>query len=132
MSSTKRIQGKLFRGESSGDPVVPDPTRSAAPEIATLTIDIPKIAPPPKPILPPKAAPKQEDAEPGSDGRYTVPFRIRLLKRLGDKYVGAEKYRLDQDAKKEAHWKRWGPYLSDRQWVSVSRVRIYSPLISFQ
>lgn len=117
MSSTKRIQGKLFRGESNPDPVS-DPLRSSVPDAnAALTIDIPKIALPPKPMLPPKAPPKQEEAAPGSDGRYTVPYRVRLLKRLGEKYVGAEKYRLDQDAKKNAHWKRWGPYLSDRQWA---------------
>jgi hypothetical protein len=32
---------------------------------------------------------------------------------------GAEKRRLEQDARREANWKRWGPYLSERQWATV-------------
>lgn len=31
-----------------------------------------------------------------------------------------EETRLDEDARKERYWKRWGPYLSERQWVSTS------------
>ncbi|KIY50404.1 hypothetical protein FISHEDRAFT_39502 [Fistulina hepatica ATCC 64428] len=38
---------------------------------------------------------------------------------LGDDYRGAERYRLVQDGQRERHWKRWGPYLSDRQWATV-------------
>jgi hypothetical protein len=30
-----------------------------------------------------------------------------------------EKERLAADAKREANWKRWGPYLSERQWATV-------------
>src|ERR1700732_356036 len=30
-----------------------------------------------------------------------------------------EKARLAADAKHEANWKRWGPYLSERQWATV-------------
>jgi hypothetical protein len=33
--------------------------------------------------------------------------------------LGAEKTRLDQDARREKNWKRWGPYLSERQWGTV-------------
>lgn len=29
-----------------------------------------------------------------------------------------EEKRLDEDLKKENYWRRWGPYLSERQWVS--------------
>lgn len=32
-------------------------------------------------------------------------------------YKSQEEYRLDEDERKEKHWKRWGPYLSERQWV---------------
>src|SRR6201995_5097269 len=32
---------------------------------------------------------------------------------------GAERLRLEQDAKRQANWKRWGPYLSGRQWGTV-------------
>jgi len=31
----------------------------------------------------------------------------------------AEKLRLDEDARREKNWKRWGPYLSERQWGTV-------------
>ena len=31
----------------------------------------------------------------------------------------AEHGRLEQDARRERNWKRWGPYLSERQWGTV-------------
>jgi hypothetical protein len=31
----------------------------------------------------------------------------------------AEQGRLREDAGRKANWKRWGPYLSDRQWATV-------------
>src|SRR5947207_3094224 len=31
----------------------------------------------------------------------------------------AEQIRLDQDFSREKNWKRWGPYLSERQWGTV-------------
>jgi hypothetical protein len=31
----------------------------------------------------------------------------------------AESIRLDEDAKRDFNWKRWGPYLSERQWGTV-------------
>jgi hypothetical protein len=58
-----------------------------------------------------------EIANGAPEGRYTIPYRDRLLRRLGSEYRGAERYRLEADRKKEVHWKKWGPYLSDRQWV---------------
>src|SRR5215470_6265244 len=30
-----------------------------------------------------------------------------------------EQQRLDQAARREVHWKRWGPYVSERQWGTV-------------
>ena len=30
-----------------------------------------------------------------------------------------ERRRLEEDASRERHWKRFGPYLSDRQWATV-------------
>ncbi len=33
--------------------------------------------------------------------------------------VTAEKMRLDADRRREANWKRWGTYLSERQWGTV-------------
>ncbi len=39
--------------------------------------------------------------------------------------VGAEAHRLAQDSQRLANWKRWGPYLSERQWGTVRED--YSP-----
>ena len=33
--------------------------------------------------------------------------------------AGAERIRLAEDARRERNWKRWGPYLSERQWGTV-------------
>lgn len=38
---------------------------------------------------------------------------------------GAERKRLDEDAVRKQHWKRWGPYLSERAWGTVRED--YSP-----
>jgi hypothetical protein len=32
---------------------------------------------------------------------------------------GVEQRRLEEDARREKNWKRWGPYLSERQWGTV-------------
>jgi len=39
--------------------------------------------------------------------------------------MNAESERLTADAKRTANWKRWGPYLSERQWATVRED--YSP-----
>src|ERR1017187_3939368 len=31
----------------------------------------------------------------------------------------SEEYRLQASVEREVHWKRWGPYLSERQWGTV-------------
>ncbi len=33
--------------------------------------------------------------------------------------AGAERARLEEDARREKNWKRWGPYLAERQWGTV-------------
>src|SRR5262245_372420 len=33
--------------------------------------------------------------------------------------AGAEERRLHEDARRERNWKRWGPYLAERQWGTV-------------
>ena len=33
--------------------------------------------------------------------------------------LAAEQIRLEQEAKRTANWKRWGPYLAERQWGTV-------------
>ena len=37
----------------------------------------------------------------------------------------AEGVRLREDAERKRNWKRWGPYLSERQWGTVRED--YSP-----
>src|SRR5919199_1897628 len=39
--------------------------------------------------------------------------------------TGAEQRRLQEDTSRTANWKRWGPYLSERQWGTVRED--YSP-----
>ena len=36
-----------------------------------------------------------------------------------------EELRLQEDRQRKANWKRWGPYLSERQWGTVRED--YSP-----
>jgi hypothetical protein len=124
-NAIRKVQDKLFRGNRSDDPA-PPPTppkqeNEDRAELPSLTINIPK--PPPlqeKPQPPPKLG--KLATEPLSNGAdeadvYTQ-YRQRLAQKLGGEYQGAEKYRLQQADKREKHWKRWGPYLSDRQWAS--------------
>src|SRR5262245_10793044 len=33
--------------------------------------------------------------------------------------LDAEQQRLSEDAKRDKNWKRWGPYLAERQWGTV-------------
>jgi hypothetical protein len=42
-----------------------------------------------------------------------------------DSDVNAEQYRLEEDRTKQADWRLWGPYLSERQWGTVRED--YSP-----
>jgi hypothetical protein len=39
--------------------------------------------------------------------------------------MNAEETRLEESRKRKVHWKRWGPYLSERQWGTVRED--YSP-----
>ncbi len=41
------------------------------------------------------------------------------------RYIDAETERLAADARREKNWKRWGPYLAERQWGTVRED--YSP-----
>ena len=38
---------------------------------------------------------------------------------VGLQLSSAESVRLHQDKERKANWKRWGPYLSERQWSTV-------------
>jgi hypothetical protein len=125
MSRAALARDRLFRGKdgTAAPTATPDAASSARSKDPSLKIGIPK--PPPmmtntQAPAPPKtaktdASPKQPapEADP-SDGRS---YRERLIDRLGNRYIGVEKFRLQQDEDRERHWKRWGPYVSERQWV---------------
>ncbi|KAF9227458.1 hypothetical protein BS17DRAFT_466442 [Gyrodon lividus] len=116
-AAVKALQGKLFRGgEESNGPAPND----SDPRDPRLTIHIPKpvaTSKPEPPLKSSKSSPRgatrtEDDAVPNN-------YRQRLSDRLGADYQGAERYRLQQDEARQRHWKRWGPYLSDRQWATV-------------
>ena len=61
-----------------------------------------------------------------SDEPYVSPRTTSWnLAYLVEEHVGAEHLRLQEDARREQNWKRWGPYLSERQWGTVRED--YSP-----
>ena len=105
----KKIQGKLFRGDMTPPPQQEEPRDSG------LAIVIPR--PPPTPVPPPKLS--SNLAQKSSDDIPSKSYRDRLAQKLAGEYRGAERFRLLQDEKRERHWKKWGPYLSDRQWVRL-------------
>jgi hypothetical protein len=112
-TNVRSIQQKLFRSESQNLQNTSDPPKPDNP----LTISIPKTVTPP-PSLPSKAGkPQESNASPTSNGNAPGLYRDRIRQKLGSDYKTVEQYRLDQDNKRERHWKRWGPYVSDRQWV---------------
>ena len=116
-SSVKKMQDKLFgrnqtplqSDDASLQPQADNPT--------PLTINIPKPYSTRKAI---DSSPNQDAAEntfTQATGAERRPYRERLAEQLGDEYKGAEKHRLREDDERKKHWKRWGPYVSDRQWV---------------
>lgn len=113
--SIKTLQQKLFRGAEDTNGIHQTDSRDPG-----LTIQIPKPEVPP---LAPKPPPKTSKAASGDSkiqqNGPTKNYRQRLSESLGVDYHGVEKYRLLQDENRERHWKRWGPYLSDRQWATV-------------
>src|SRR5437763_7833872 len=43
----------------------------------------------------------------------------RELKEPGARTLTKEEQRLEESRERSVHWKRWGPYLSERQWGTV-------------
>lgn len=113
--SIKTLQQKLFRGAEDANGIQQTESRDPG-----LTIQIPKPEVAPLALKPP---PKTSKAASGDSkiqqNGQTKNYRQRLSESLGVDYHGVEKYRLLQDENRERHWKRWGPYLSDRQWATV-------------
>lgn len=121
MSRAEQIRGKFFgKDKTTTEPKAndPDASLSRSSSDVPLTIQIPKQTPPTPPPAPPKLRESKPDSSPKPE-QDSRSFRERLVERLAHDYHGAERYRLVQDDNKELHWKRWGPYVSDRQWVSL-------------
>lgn len=111
--AVKTLQQKLFRGAEDTSGIQQTDSRDPG-----LTIQIPKVEPAASPKLPTKASKTAPSDLNGTQENDSIKsYRQRLSESLGADYHGVEKYRLLQDQKRERHWKRWGPYLSDRQWV---------------
>lgn len=36
----------------------------------------------------------------------------------GHEYLTEEEKRLREDRKREKYWKKWGPYVAERQWAT--------------
>lgn len=116
--ATKKLQSKLFgkSGINGGGKDNASPTSAQSTIDPNLKINIPK-----PPSL--NTSDGKDDRKVGKgsnwrpDGKQS--YKQYLLNKLGTRYDGVEVYRLEQDEKRERHWKRWGPYLAERQWVSL-------------
>lgn len=123
-STVQKIQDKLFGRVSTSNLLEPFPTGSTEriDQPASLAISIPTDT------NTPNTAPQRKNND-NSDSEHDIaqgaksptlePYRERLAEKLRENYKGVEKYRLVQDNNRERHWKKWGPYLSDRQWVCI-------------
>ena len=124
-SAARKVQERIFGRAATPTPLSEEkqqfPSQERLDPPTPLKINIPK--PQATPTPPPRknagdSSPKEDQGEPDATTPPLQPFKERLAQKLGKDYKGAEKYRLEQDNNREKHWKRWGPYVSDRQWVS--------------
>lgn len=117
MASAKKLQHKIF-----GTPSSSIDTLRPSPSDPRLTINIPKGKPAPSPsLVQPKKQVNETPKVSRSAGVDVQPtpknYRDRLTTQLDSEYESVERHRLAQDERRDRHWKRWGPYLSERQWV---------------
>jgi hypothetical protein len=49
-------------------------------------------------------------------------MRSLISFKCGDFRVTREEVRLSESATRKKHWKRWGPYLSERAWVFLAEI----------
>ncbi|KAG8785143.1 hypothetical protein FRC20_001870 [Serendipita sp. 405] len=117
--SAKQLQNKIFGASSSSSSnLKPNPSDPG------LTINIPK-----PPVASPTPLSQNKAIQRANGDTQSSPtaekYKDRLLARLKSEYQGVERYRLLQDERRERHWKKWGPYLSERQWATVRED--YSP-----
>lgn len=120
MSRAEQIREKLFGGtRTNGDKPSEEPTVSRSSSDVPLSIHIPRPPLSTQPTPPQKRESKSDSPSQPEVTRDSRSFRERLVEAVGPDYHGAERFRVVQCDKKELHWKRWGPYVSDRQWATV-------------
>ncbi|KAI0695546.1 Six-hairpin glycosidase-like protein [Cytidiella melzeri] len=123
MSRAEQIRGKLFGGFKGGnDQPADEPLNRSSSSDVPLSIHIPRpalTAQPPPPQRKETKDVKSDSSPRPVETKDSRSFRERLVEAVGTEYHGAERHRLVQDNNKELHWKRWGPYVSDRQWATV-------------
>src|SRR5262245_8483843 len=59
------------------------------------------------------------ESRPGAPGVRSVGGPNPMTQPDPHPTLNAESERLRQSAERSTHWKRWGPYLSERQWATV-------------
>ena len=47
-------------------------------------------------------------------------FFVTMVLVDGHEYLTEEEKRLKEDRRREKYWKKWGPYVSERQWATGS------------
>lgn len=48
----------------------------------------------------------------------------------GHEYLTEEEKRLREDRQREKYWKKWGPYVSERQWATGKLAICQFPFIA--
>jgi len=44
-------------------------------------------------------------------------------------YLTEEERRLKDDTERKRYWKRWGPYVSERQWATGNAIVVLHPIV---
>ena len=116
--SAKKLQNKIF-----GTPSSSSSTLKPSPSDPGLTINIPRQQPA-APHVSHTQHPKPGPSTPVANDSTVPPkkYRDKVAAELGAKYESVERHRLLQDERKDRHWKKWGPYLAERQWVGLNQL----------
>ena len=102
------------------------PTAATKVVVAATTATPPAVTnnPPVAPAADATNGPKKVDKA-ARKAKGAKGFFKRAPTIVGIRAIAAEATRLQEDEKRANNWKRWGPYLSERQWATVRED--YSP-----
>ena len=133
-SSNQQVKKPPAAVTSSPTPSVATTTKASGGKAASLpsathvAFKIPpsQSAHPPSAPVPPAAQSSSQADKDGAKPRVrTKGFFKRAQTVVGLRANTAEACRLVEDKERTHNWKRWGPYLSERQWATVRED--YSP-----